>query len=130
MKTVKKYALKYIFKYDTNEGKGFTQEEIIEASKKDGSIGAADALILINILREGKKAHDGSVSFSYMSFDGQHGEIPIKVPNSEIFAAWSALGKSLLDGGGLNKWQNDVLKTAFESVRKNVTQWMGKRNLD
>jgi hypothetical protein len=123
----KKYALKYTHIHETNYGKGFTKEEIIKAQEENPDVGAADAIILISIVRDGKKAHDGAVSFSTVSEDGQNRNMPI--PDTELFSAWASLAHSLYEGGFILDWQKEIVKKAVENVRMIMKHKKEKKGL-
>ena len=105
------YALKYSISCDTNNGEGFTQEEILES----GDFGGADALMLISIIREGKKAHDGGVSIKIMSLDGQNDKNPI--PDTELFHIWNSLCIRIIESPDTSFFQKQIAQETIDSVR-------------
>lgn len=104
------YALKYNISFDTNDGRGFTKEQI----EKDGS-GGADAIWLASIIREGEKAHDGSLSIAFMSSDGQNDKKPI--PGTEMFTIWVLMASQLIDNPDIHEWQKHMIQHILNWIR-------------
>ncbi len=114
----KKYALKYNLKPHLKEG-GFTIDEIMQELKNDDSVGGADALFVVSILRGGEKAHDGALDIQAYSFDGQNEGRPI--PDTELFSIWAILASGLMEGG-VPEWQKSIAANAFDAVKSRVVE--------
>lgn len=109
------YAIKYNYKFDYNEGNGWTKEELENDPERPG---ACDALVFISITREGKGAHKGSTSHAWLSKDGHNNGEPI--PNTEMFSVWSSIAKALSEDDETPPWQRDICQKAFEEVRQKI----------
>lgn len=112
MTEVKKYALKYFFNAIPSED-GYTKQQLAE----EGA-GGADALMIVSILRGGKKAHDGSFSAAFKTIDGQNGGSAI--PNTELFSVFSMLANHLASCGDVLPWQKELCEDVFDVIKQVV----------
>ena len=101
---------------------GFVEEDIAPDDE-----GGADALVLISIMRNGKPAHSGPVSFLIFTADsvgyqegkdGEEGEVP-EIPDTELFTAMSMMARGLSESK-IPEWQRAIARTTFEAVRDGV----------
>lgn len=78
--------------------------------------GLTDAFMLVSILRDGDKAHEGAVNTAILTFDGQNeGK---KILDTELFMVWSNLANILMNSNNVTLWQKEIAKNAFESVKE------------
>lgn len=106
----KRYALKYNYIMENNDGKGYERSQI------DEGFGACDAFVCVSIIREGEKAHDGALSVQIFSCDGQNDKKSI--PDSELFMVWSMLASELRNNQNVSEWQREIASLSFDAVQK------------
>lgn len=105
----KKYALKYDLAFNARP-EGYTVAELEDS-------GGCDAMILISLLREGVRAHDGALSFEYTSIDGQNVDGPMPLPDTEVFVVLGCLAQQLIDNGKLDRVRLTYCKNVVEGMR-------------
>jgi hypothetical protein len=99
------YALKYCLKFNSNEGKGFTEKEAIE----DG-MHTCDALMILNFI----KPKDSPLSIEFFSIDGKNDGKQIS--SEDAFGAWSLMAHHLSKDLSIPSLQRKIAKQAVESV--------------
>jgi hypothetical protein len=107
----RKYAIKYNVEFDTNEGKGFTKEEILESG-----MGGADAYFFASILYD----EDG-VSYHFL---GSNGKTQEALDHLEIFKMWASLA-SALTNTELPETHRKIANETLENIRKSFNLGCG-----
>ncbi len=103
------YGLKYKISIDTNEGKGFTKEELLKSSYEDPEVGGCDALIIYSIKRPNGEFHIHPMSVDSLT----NSTIIIR----EHFKAWFLMAAQMSEDEGLEEWQRFICKEAANRVR-------------
>ena len=86
---------------------------------KDGEWGGCDALVLTSIVRDGKPAHQGGISFLTVTADGV-GAIGQEIPEisaTELFSVWSKMALDL-SNSNLSDGLRGIAEQAFEATRE------------
>lgn len=85
-------------------------EGLTAAAAKARGIGAADALVVVSIVR----GEDGSVSYASLSLDGATGKL---LPHEELFKAWTAMAQLLSASPDLGPESRAVCALVTDMVR-------------
>jgi hypothetical protein len=97
---------------------GYTREEALA----EGA-GAADAIVVVSIMRDGRPPHQGDVSFCAYSVDSVGAdscETAPSIPDTEMFSAVSMLCKKLGESPDVLDWQREAAKELFETAKENT----------
>lgn len=105
-----KYGFKYTINVDSNDGEGFTKEQIEKFRDENSDIGACDALLLHSIIREENGFNLMQFTYDSNKFGG--------ITQLDIFKIWTIMSGNMSDSSELNEWQRNICKEAFEKVRK------------
>jgi hypothetical protein len=92
---------------------GIPREQI----ERDG-LGAADAVILISIIRP----EDGSLSTVITSLEGATGQ---EISDIELFKAWTLMAKRLSESKTLEPGKKALAGNVFEDVRQAILRARG-----
>ena len=111
-----------MLKYTVNlKPGGFTAEEL-----KASGDGGADAVVIVSIVRDGKPAHTGAVSFAVLSADivgYQGGEVP-GIPVTELYQVMTMLAAQISDDTTAPTWQRNICADVMEKTRAIVNHEM------
>lgn len=104
---------------------GFTAEEV-----RQNGAGSADAVVIVSIMRGGKPAHSGSVSFGIVTADsvGYEENKPVpEIPITELYQAMTMLAHSVSEDETAPLWQRAICHHVMDETRRCVT---GKTEFD
>lgn len=93
--------------FDTNNGKGWTKEEIDQSTE-----GLADAFLLFSIIQE----EDGGQSIMILPRDDENEEQELS--GKDLFNCWTALAVKIIDFPDVNFFQKELVQDALGKVRE------------
>jgi hypothetical protein len=101
---------------------GYTAEEL-----KQSGDGGADALVIVSIVRGGKPAHSGPVSFAVITADsvGYDGGDAPEIPVTELFSAVVMQCNQIAQDEVAPQWQRLIAKFVVDIARIHVTSRPG-----
>jgi hypothetical protein len=110
------YAIKYQLIKETNNGEGFTQEEIQADLDAGKDIGAADALVLASIIKD-----NGNFSCMFASYAVQNGKQG-PISDEDYFKVWCILTSQIKDSAALETWKMKIIRDAHNQVKDFVLE--------
>lgn len=107
------------YKIDFKPG-GYTAEEL-----KQSGDGGADAVVIVSIMRGGRPAHSGSVSFAVVTADSvgyeEGGDVP-EIPVTELYQAMTMLAHRISQDPAAPQWQREICNATIEATRDVVAR--------
>jgi len=110
------YAIKYQLIKETNNGDGYTKEEIQADIDAGRDVGAADALVLTSIIKD--NGHFSCMFASYSVNDGKQGPIS----DEDYFKVWCILTSQIKDNSALEPWKMKIIRDAHNQVKDFVLE--------
>ena len=112
------------YKVDFKPG-GYTAEELRQSGD-----GGADAVVIVSIMRGGKPAHTGSVSFAVLTADSvgyEEGKDVPDIPVTELYQAMTMLAHRISQDPDAPQWQRDICEATVEATRNVVAERFPKK---